>query len=162
MRRFAPLPLLLAAAFAGCDPVPGARAYADPPRPSPPHAVSRLERAAAAEAPSERGVTREVLDRGRERYAIFCTPCHGLAGDGDGRAVQGGVPPPPSFHQEPQRGLDPETIVAAITNGAGLMLPMAERIPPSDRWAIAGYVKALQLSRDPQAAADGADGRATR
>ncbi|MBA3325808.1 MAG: cytochrome c [Rhodobacteraceae bacterium] len=94
----------------------------------------------------------ETLQRGRERYDIFCTPCHGPAGHGDGLAVQGGFPAPPSFHAATQRALAPPFVVAVIAEGAGLMLPMAERIPPSDRWAIAAYVEALQLAEAPRAA----------
>ena len=121
--------------------------------------LASLVAAAAAEPPNsvpqpvplgdrpEPLMTREVLARGQGRYEIFCTPCHGFAGDGDGMAVQRGFPAPPSFHTEARSGMAPERIVTAITNGFGRMLPMAERIPPADRWAIAAYVKALQLSR---------------
>ena len=91
--------------------------------------------------------TREVLARGEERYDIFCAPCHGFAGDGDGMVVERGFPAPPSFHAEPQRDLAVERIVEVIGEGRGRMLPMAERISPSDRFAIAAYVQALQLSR---------------
>ncbi len=98
-------------------------------------------------------MTQELLARGQGRYEIFCTPCHGFAGDGDGMVVQRGFPTPPSFHTDARLGMAPERILSAITNGFGRMLPMAERIPPADRWAIAAYVKALQLSR--QGAEDG-------
>jgi mono/diheme cytochrome c family protein len=94
-------------------------------------------------------MTRELLAHGQTRYEIFCTPCHGFAGDGDGMVVERGFPAPPSFHTQARRDMAPERIVSAITNGFGRMLPMAERIPPADRWAIAGYVKALQLARQP-------------
>jgi mono/diheme cytochrome c family protein len=92
-------------------------------------------------------LTREVMARGQERYDIFCSPCHGYAGDGDGIVVARGFHAPPSFHERVRRELTPERIVEVISNGTGMMLPMAERIPPVDRWAIATYVKALQLSR---------------
>jgi mono/diheme cytochrome c family protein len=92
-------------------------------------------------------MTRQVLIRGEERYDIFCAPCHGFAGDGDGMVVQRGFPAPPSFHDEPRLNLTTGQIVEVISHGTGRMLPMAERIPPPDRWAIAAYVKALQLSR---------------
>ena len=110
----------------------------------PPHSVPQPFPGEDAPAPL---LTPEVLARGQERYEIFCTPCHGFAGDGDGMVVQRGFPAPPSFHTEPQVDLPSRRIVDVITNGWGRMLPMAERIPPSDRWAIAAYVKALQLSR---------------
>ena len=99
--------------------------------------------------PPQPPLSREVLARGQERYEIFCTPCHGFAGDGDGMVVQRGFPAPPSFHAGPQRALAAQRIVDVITDGTGRMLPMAERIPISDRWAIAAYVKALQLSQQP-------------
>jgi mono/diheme cytochrome c family protein len=92
-------------------------------------------------------MTRQVLFRGQERYDIFCAPCHGFAGDGDGMVVQRGFPAPPSFHVGPRVDLTAGQIVEVISQGSGLMLPMAERIPVTDRWAIAAYVKALQLSR---------------
>lgn len=93
--------------------------------------------------------TREVMARGRERYEIFCTACHGLAGYGDGMVVRRGFPAPPSFHTGQQRDISPERIVEVITEGTGKMMPMGERIPVFDRWAIAAYVKALQLSQTP-------------
>ena len=96
--------------------------------------------------PPEPHMTAEVLARGQGRYDIFCAPCHGYAGHGDGMVVRRGFPAPPSFH-----GLDLtfERIFDVISSGTGRMLPMAERIAPSDRWAIAAYVKALQLSQQP-------------
>ena len=81
---------------------------------------------------------------GRARYAIFCTPCHGSSGAGDGPVVSRGFPPPPSFHDEAQRGLTLEHVAAVIAQGKGRMYPMAERVAPAERWAIAAYVKELQ------------------
>jgi mono/diheme cytochrome c family protein len=97
--------------------------------------------------PPEPLFTREVMTRGGERYEIFCTPCHGPGGHGDGIVVRHGFPAPPSFHTGRQSDLTAEQIVEVITSGRGKMLPMAERIPVSDRWAIAAYVKALQLAQ---------------
>jgi hypothetical protein len=79
--------------------------------------------------PPEPLMTRQVLARGQERYDIFCAPCHGFAGDGDGMVVQRGFPAPPSFHTEPQLDLTAQRVVDVITHGTGRMLPMAERIP---------------------------------
>jgi mono/diheme cytochrome c family protein len=104
--------------------------------------------------PPEPLMTRQVLARGQERYDIFCAPCHGLAGYGDGMVVQRGFPPPPSFHTEPQLDLTAQRVVDVITHGTGQMLPMAERIPITDRWAIAAYLKALQLSQQEMAPGD--------
>ena len=93
-------------------------------------------------------LTVDVLQRGQERYNIYCSPCHGYDGAGSGMIVQRGFPQPTSFHA--QRLLDAPVgyYYGAITNGFGRMMPYASRIPVQDRWAIAGYVKALQLSQN--------------
>lgn len=93
-------------------------------------------------------LTAELLQRGQERYNIYCTPCHGYDGSGEGIVVQRGFPRPTSFHA--QRLLDAPVgyVYGAITNGFGRMFSYASRIPVEDRWAIAGYVKALQLSQN--------------
>jgi hypothetical protein len=92
-------------------------------------------------------VTRAVLDRGRERYNIFCTPCHGWTGDGDGMIVQRGFRPPPSYHTDRLRQAPVGHFFSVITNGFGAMYPYGYRILPQDRWAIIAYIRALQLSR---------------
>ena len=92
-------------------------------------------------------VTRAVLDRGRERYNIFCTPCHGWTGDGDGIVVQRGFRPPPSYHIDRLRQAPVGHFFSVITNGFGAMYPYGYRILPRDRWAIIAYIRALQLSR---------------
>ncbi len=92
-------------------------------------------------------VTRAVLDRGRERYNIFCTPCHGWTGDGDGMIVQRGFRPPPSYHTDRLRQAPVGHFFSVITNGFGAMYPYGYRILPRDRWAIIAYIRALQLSR---------------
>ena len=92
-------------------------------------------------------VTRAVLDRGRERYNIFCTPCHGWTGDGDGMIVQRGFRPPPSYHIDRLRQAPVGHFFSVITNGFGAMYPYGYRILPRDRWAIIAYIRALQLSR---------------
>ncbi len=93
-------------------------------------------------------VDRPVLARGRERYMIFCSPCHGAVGDGRGMIVQRGFSPPPSFHTDRLRKEPVGHYFHVITNGFGAMYPYASRIPPDDRWAIIAYVRALQLSRN--------------
>lgn len=93
-------------------------------------------------------VTDEVVVRGQERYNIFCTPCHGYAGYGDGMIVQRGLTPPPSFHSERMRLAPVGHFFGVITNGFGAMYSYGERIPPDDRWAIIAYVRALQLSQN--------------
>lgn len=92
-------------------------------------------------------VTRGLLVRGQERYNIFCTPCHGAAGHGDGMIVQRGFPAPPSFHLDRLRQAPDGYYYDVITNGFGRMYSYASRIAPEDRWAIAAYVRALQLSQ---------------
>jgi len=87
--------------------------------------------------------------RGAERFAIFCTPCHGMAGGGDGAVVRHGFPAPPSFHAPEQATLTPAQIVGVITNGTEVMPAFGARIPVADRWAIAAHVKALQERRPP-------------
>ena len=91
----------------------------------------------------------DLLHRGQERYAIFCVPCHGGAGYGDGVVVRRGFPAPPSFHDPSLKEITPARVVSVVTDGSGKMLSLAEQIPPRDRWAIAWYVKALQRSQDP-------------
>ena len=92
--------------------------------------------------------TPELLRRGQERYNIYCTACHGYDGRGNGMVVQKGFVQPSSFHE--QRLLDQPVgyFYNAITNGFGRMYSYASRIPVEDRWAIAGYVRALQLSQN--------------
>lgn len=96
-------------------------------------------------------LTTDLLLRGQERYNIYCSPCHDFDGGGAGMIVQKGFPQPSSF--QAQRLLDAPVgyFYNAITNGFGRMFPYASRIPVEDRWAIAGYVKALQLSQNASA-----------
>jgi hypothetical protein len=92
-------------------------------------------------------ITRAVLERGRERYNIYCTPCHGLTGEGRGMIVQRGFPSPPSYHIDRLRQAPPGHFYNVITNGFGAMYSHAARIAPEDRWAIVAYIRALQLSQ---------------
>lgn len=96
-------------------------------------------------------VTPELLHRGQERYKIFCTPCHGLQGDGNGMVAMRGMKHPPSYHQDRLRQVPNGYIYDVITNGFGGMLGYSAQIPPPDRWAIIAYVRALQLSRNARA-----------
>jgi hypothetical protein len=93
-------------------------------------------------------VTPELLKRGQERYKIFCTPCHGLQGDGNGMVSMRGMKHPPSYHDARLRQVPNGYIYDVITNGFGGMLGYSAQIPPADRWAITAYVRALQLSRN--------------
>lgn len=93
-------------------------------------------------------VTMEVLERGQERFNIYCSPCHGLQGMGDGMIVQRGFSHPPSYHQDRLRDAPVGHFVDVITNGYGQMYSYAYRVKPEDRWAIAAYIRALQLSQN--------------
>lgn len=92
-------------------------------------------------------VTPDLLARGRERYAIYCSPCHGLSGRGNGVIVSRGFPAPPSYGEPRLRAADARHFVDVITGGYGVMYSYAARVEPRDRWAIATYIRALQLSQ---------------
>lgn len=96
-------------------------------------------------------VNQELLERGEGRYKIFCTPCHGLQGDGNGMVAMRGMKHPPTYHQERLRQSPTGYFYDVITNGFGAMLGYSAQIPPRDRWAIIAYVRALQLSRNAKA-----------
>jgi mono/diheme cytochrome c family protein len=98
-------------------------------------------------------VTRALIERGRERFDIYCAMCHGPAGYGDGQVVQRGFPAPPSYHDERLRDTPNQHFYDVITNGFGLMYSYAQRVAPSDRWAIVAYIRALQASQHMPAAA---------
>ncbi|MGE0744821.1 MAG: cytochrome c [Rhodospirillales bacterium] len=97
-------------------------------------------------------MSRALLERGRERYTIYCVPCHDPAGYGRGVVPSRGFPQPPSFHLPRLRDAPAEHFVDVITNGHGVMYAYADRVWPADRWAIAAYIRALQLSQDAAAA----------
>jgi len=115
--------------------------------------VSRDQAALTAALRDRPPMTAELLRRGQQRYAIFCVPCHDAAGTGHGTVPDRGFPNPPSFHIDRLRRAPPEYIVDVITHGHGVMYAYADRVPPADRWAIAAYIRALQLSRDAPVAA---------
>ena len=92
-------------------------------------------------------ITSADLSRGRERYNIYCSPCHDYTGSGNGMIVQRGFPSPPSFHIERLRQAPAGHFFEVITNGLGLMYSYASRVSPDDRWRIAAYIRALQLSQ---------------
>ena len=92
-------------------------------------------------------VTRQVLERGRERFNIYCSPCHDYTGSGRGLVVQRGFPPPPSYHIDRLVKAPAGHFFDVITNGYGAMYSYAARVEPRDRWAIVAYIRALQLSQ---------------
>jgi mono/diheme cytochrome c family protein len=91
-------------------------------------------------------ITAQTMTRGRERFDIYCSPCHGRTGQGDGMIVRRGFRRPPSFHQDRLREAPPGHIFDVVTNGFGAMPDYAAQIRVADRWAIIAYVRALQLS----------------
>ena len=91
-------------------------------------------------------ITATVLSRGGQRFDIYCSVCHGRAGQADGMVVQRGFPKPPSLVEGPLRDAPPGLFFAAATNGMGVMYPYSDRISAKDRWAIAAYIKTLQLA----------------
>jgi mono/diheme cytochrome c family protein len=88
-----------------------------------------------------------VLARGRDRYSIYCVPCHSEAGDGDGYVVRRGFPAPPSLHTAQLREASDRHLFDVISDGYGIMYPLGDRLSPADRWAVVSYLRALQLSR---------------
>lgn len=92
-------------------------------------------------------VTAEVMARGRERYDVFCAPCHGRTGAGNGMVVQRGFRAPPSYHDDRLRNAPAGYYFDVMTHGFGAMQDYAAQIPVADRWAIAAYIRALQLSQ---------------
>ena len=93
-------------------------------------------------------LTQDLLERGKDRYTIFCSPCHGLQGDGMGMVTLRGMKHPPSYHQERLRNVPSGYLFDVITNGFGAMNGYSAQLAPRDRWAIVAYVRALQVSRN--------------
>jgi mono/diheme cytochrome c family protein len=93
-------------------------------------------------------ITAQVMDRGQERFNIYCSVCHGRAGDGNGMIPSRGLRHPPSFHTDALRTAKTGHFFDVMTNGFGAMPSYAPQIPVEDRWAIIAYVRALQLSQN--------------
>ncbi len=91
-----------------------------------------------------------LIERGQERYQVYCQPCHGLAGYGDGMIIKRGFAKPPSYHQTRLRNVTDGYIFDVITNGYGSMYSYGSRVPPRDRWAIVAYIRTLQRSQNAQ------------
>ena len=94
-------------------------------------------------------VTQELLDRGEQRYKVFCIVCHGPVGNGDGMVVRRGFPKPPTYHDDRLRGAPDGHFFDVISNGWGKMNSYGSQIPAADRWAIVAYIRALQISQNP-------------
>jgi mono/diheme cytochrome c family protein len=105
--------------------------------------AAKAERAQAMPYP----ITMQLLRRGRERFDIYCAPCHSPVGDGDGMVARRGFPHPPSYHIERLRRAPDRHYYDVMTQGYGIMHSYADRVSPEDRWAIVAYIRALQLSQ---------------
>ncbi len=92
-------------------------------------------------------VTDEVMARGQQRFNIYCAPCHSELGDGNGMIVQRGFKHPPSYNTDRLRKAPIGYFFNVMTNGYGAMTDYSEQVSPQDRWAIAAYIRALQLSQ---------------
>ncbi len=92
-------------------------------------------------------VTADVMARGRERFNVFCSPCHGRTGQGNGMVVQRGFRAPTSFHDDRLRNAPAGYFFDVMTHGFGAMPDYAAQVPVADRWAIAAFIRALQFSQ---------------
>jgi mono/diheme cytochrome c family protein len=99
---------------------------------------------AAAQRPP---LTRALLERGRQRFEIFCAPCHAADGSGNGEIPARGFPHPPDYRSARLRAAPVSHFYDVITNGYGAMYSYADRVPPADRWAIAAYIRVLQQAQ---------------
>ena len=93
-------------------------------------------------------VTKEVIERGQNRFNVYCSPCHSRLGDGDGMIPRRGFRRPPSYHTDQVRQQPAGYFFDVVTNGFGAMQGYAAQVPPRDRWAMVAYIRALQLSRN--------------
>jgi mono/diheme cytochrome c family protein len=110
--------------------------------------IARDDRELSAALQQKPAMSLALIERGRERFAIYCTPCHDHAGYGQGTVPARGFPHPPSFHIARLREAPSSYFVDVIGHGHGVMYSYADRVIPADRWAIAAYIRALQLSQD--------------
>jgi mono/diheme cytochrome c family protein len=113
--------------------------------------------AAAAPPP----VTMALLERGQQRFDIYCSPCHSRVGDGNGMIVQRGFPQPPSYFSAKLMNAPNQHFYDVITHGYGAMFPYAVRVAPADRWAIVAYIRVLQASENARLADVSPDKRQT-
>ena len=104
-------------------------------------------------------LTPQLLERGRSEFEVFCSPCHGRTGRGDGMIVQRGFKKPPSYHTDRLRQMPIGYFYDVITIGFGAMPDYASQVAPADRWAIAAYLRTLQFSQYAPASAVPADKR---
>ena len=123
-----------------------------------PHTIARDE---PAKPPAPPPVTLALLERGQQRFDIYCSPCHSRVGDGNGMIVQRGFPHPPSYYSDTLRNAPNQLFYDVITHGYGAMYSYADRVEPKDRWAIVAYIRALQASASASLSDVPADKRGT-
>lgn len=161
MKAPAACALLLSLLLGGCDQnmesQPAGRSYSQAPllggsemRSPPARSLARDDAAREQAIKQKPPLTSALLDRGQERFNIFCSPCHGRSGQGNGMVVQRGMPAPTSYYDPRLLIADDQHFFDVITNGYGVMYSYAMRVPPRDRWAIVAYIRALQLSHHAQ------------
>lgn len=114
--------------------------------PLPPGVVSQSDAARQKALTTPPPVSLAFLKVGQQRYGIYCAPCHGLAGDGDGFVVARGFPRPLPFSDPRQIQASASHLMDVISNGSGRMYSFSDRVEPADRWAIIAYIRALQLA----------------
>ncbi len=158
MRRFPPACLAIALLLGACDNM------ANQPKHLPYEAPRGAPQAKADQTPIPGTVaveevsiqppklTEALLERGQQRFDIYCAPCHDRVGEGHGMIVQRGFPSPPSYHIDRLRQAPLQHFYDVITNGYGAMYSYAARVAPTDRWAIAAYIRALQASQNARVA----------
>jgi len=95
-------------------------------------------------------VTKELVDRGQDRFNIFCIVCHGALGNGDGMIVRRGFPKPPTYHDDRLRNAPDGHFFDVMTNGFGRMNSYADKLTPADRWAVVSYIRTLQAAQNPE------------
>lgn len=115
-------------------------------QPLPEHVVAQGDLARDRESIIPPPVSVALLARGQQRFDIYCSPCHGLDGKGDGIVAARGFPHPPSFVEPRLLAAPASEFYDAISKGYGVMYSYAARVEPRDRWAIIAYIRALQLS----------------
>lgn len=108
--------------------------------------TGKIDKATVKEFPFP--IDEKVVNRGQDRYNIYCAPCHDRTGSGNGMVVQRGYKQPPSYHQDRLRNADVGYLFDVITNGFGAMPDYRAQIAPRDRWAIVAYIRALQYSQN--------------
>lgn len=173
-RRWAPWAIMCALALAGCHqdmwnqprytplqpsvffadgaasrPIPEGTVEFMQPRTDEHYYQGKIDGEFAAGFPEQVTVDSALLDRGQNRFQIYCAPCHGLTGMGDGMIPQRGFKNPPAYHEDRLKAMPNGYFFDVMTNGFGVMYSYSNRVNVADRWAIVAYIRALQLTQTP-------------